>query len=80
MPHPVGGLIWCGSEYVMNSTICIKLIKSQIGVPKKLRKVLAGLGLRKTNSSVKHQDTPEIRGMVFKVKHLVEVTQVEGEE
>ncbi len=64
----------------MNSTICIKLIKSQIGVPNKLRKILTGLGLRKINSSVKHQDTPEIRGMVFKVKHLVEVTQVEGEE
>jgi len=58
----------------MNSTLCIKLVKSQIGVPKKLRKVLAALGLRKTNSSVTHHDTPQIRGMVFKVKHLVEVT------
>ena len=63
----------------MNSTLCIKLVKSQIGVPKKLRKVLAGLGLRKVNSSVIHQDTPEIRGMVFKVKHLVEVTHGESE-
>lgn len=63
----------------MNS-LSIKLVKSQIGVPKKLRKVLAALGLRKTNSSVQHRDTPQIRGMVFKVKHLVEVTQVESEE
>lgn len=63
----------------MNSTLCIKLVKSQIGVPKKLRKVLAGLGLRKVNSSVTHRDTPQIRGMVFKVKHLVEVTHAESE-
>ena len=57
------------------SSIRIKLIKSPIGVPKKLRKVLVGLGLRKTNVSVIRKDTPEIRGMIFKVKHLVEVSE-----
>ncbi|PIE35848.1 50S ribosomal protein L30 [candidate division KSB3 bacterium] len=56
----------------------ITLVKSPIGAPEKLRKVLVGLGLRKTNSSVRRKDTPEIRGMVFKVKHLVEV--VDGQE
>lgn len=61
----------------MSSTIRIKLVKSQIGVPKKLRKVLVGLGLRKTNGSVMRQDTPEIRGMIFKVRHLVQVTESE---
>lgn len=55
----------------------ITLVKSQIGVPRKLRKVLIGLGLRKTNGSVIRKDTPEIRGMIFKVKHLVEVTESE---
>ena len=57
------------------SSIRIKLIKSSIGTPKKLRKVLVGLGLRKTNVSVIRKDTPEIRGMIFKVKHLVEVSE-----
>jgi large subunit ribosomal protein L30 len=59
----------------MSSTIRIKLIRSSIGVPKKLRKVLVGLGLRKMNVSVIRKDTPEIRGMIFKVKHLVQVTE-----
>jgi len=56
----------------------ITLVKSQIGVPRKLRVVLTGLGLRKMNSTVIRQDNPQIRGMVFKVKHLVEVTETEA--
>jgi large subunit ribosomal protein L30 len=63
----------------MSSIVSIKLVRSKIGVPKKLRKVLVGLGLNKTNVSVIRKDTPEIRGMIFKVKHLVEVTEVEAE-
>jgi large subunit ribosomal protein L30 len=62
----------------MSSTIRIKLVKSPIGTPEKLRKVLVGLGLKKMNSSVIRKDTPEIRGMIFKVKHLVEVFESEG--
>ena len=63
----------------MSSMIKITLVKSQIGVPRKLRKVIAGLGLRKTHSSVLRKDTPEIRGMIFKIKHLVDVMDAEGE-
>lgn len=59
------------------SALRITLVKSSIGVPEKLRKVLDGLGVRKTNSSVVRKNCPEILGMVFKVKHLVEVTEVE---
>ena len=59
------------------SALKITLIKSRIGVPEKLRKVLTGLGLRKLNASVIRQDTPHIRGMIFKVKHLVEVAEAE---
>ena len=58
----------------------ITLVKSQIGVPRKLRAVLTGLGLRRTNSSVMRQDSPQVRGMIFKVKHLVEVTETDGQE
>lgn len=42
--------------------------KSQIATAK-------ALGLGKTNSSVEHNDTPAIRGMVAKIAHLVEVTE-----
>ena len=55
----------------------ITLVKSLIGSPEKIRKVAVGLGLKKMHRTVVLKDTPEIRGMIFKVKHLVEVTEVE---
>lgn len=51
----------------------ITLLRSEIGRPEKQKAVLAGLGLRKVNGSVLRVDTPEIRGMIYKVRHLVEV-------
>lgn len=51
----------------------ITLTRSSIARPGKLKAVLAGLGLRKLNHSVVRPDTPEIRGMVSKVRHLVQV-------
>ena len=58
----------------------ITLVKSMIGRPQKHRLVLQGLGLRKINQSVVRLDRPEIRGMVRKVIHLVEVTELSGGE
>ena len=55
--------------------IKITLVKSGIARPGKHKVVLAGLGLRKLNGSVVRPDTPEIRGMVNKVSHLVKVEQ-----
>ena len=55
----------------MSGNLKITLTKSPIGHPEKHRKVVAGLGLTKLNRSVIRKDTPEIRGMVEKVKHLV---------
>ena len=49
----------------------IKLVKSSIARPGKHKVVLLGLGLRKLNSSVIRLDTPEIRGMINKVSHLI---------
>jgi large subunit ribosomal protein L30 len=57
-----------GKEYVK-----IKLIRSSIGRPRKHRAVLRGMGLTRVNKVVVLQDTPEIRGMINKVSHLVEV-------
>ena len=57
----------------------ITLIKSYIGRPTVQRKVLAGMGLGKLNRAVMLDDTPEIRGMVRKVCHLVSMEEVRGE-
>ncbi len=53
----------------------VTLRKSPIGYNRKVRDVLRGLGLRKMNQSVVRKDCPPIRGMIFKVKHLVEVEE-----
>jgi large subunit ribosomal protein L30 len=52
-------------------------LKSYIGRPKKQREVLRGMGLGKVNKTVLLQDTPEIRGMVRKVSHLVSAEELE---
>ena len=56
----------------------ITQIKSYIGRPEKQRRVLRGLGLGKLNKTVLLDDTPEIRGMVHKIIHLLAVEEVEG--
>ncbi len=55
----------------------IRLVRSVIGHPRKQREVVKGLGLRKTNSVVIRKDSPEIRGMVRKISHLVSVEALE---
>ena len=53
--------------------IKITLVKSTIGFDKKQDKVVTGLGLRRIGHSVELPDTPETRGMIHKVRHLVKV-------
>lgn len=53
--------------------LTITLRKSAIGERPEHKGTLRALGLKKIGASVTKKDTPEIRGMVFKVKHLVEV-------
>ncbi|MEB3223008.1 MAG: 50S ribosomal protein L30 [Candidatus Sericytochromatia bacterium] len=55
--------------------ISVKLVRSRIGYCYKQHRVLQSLGLGKTNSTVSHFDTPIIRGMVNKVRHLVTVSE-----
>jgi large subunit ribosomal protein L30 len=55
----------------------IKLVRSLIGVPEKHRKIIRALGLRKSNSEITKVDNPSIRGMIFKVQHLVDVERIE---
>ncbi len=54
----------------------IKQVKSSIGRKADQGKTLQALGLKKINDVVEHQDNPAIRGMIFKVKHLVEVEEI----
>ena len=54
------------------STIRVTYRKSAIGYARDQRATLAALGLRKLNHTVEHEATPSIRGMVHKVRHLVE--------
>lgn len=56
-------------------TIKITLKRSLINRPSQVRKVAEGLGLRKPNQTVERPNTREIRGMVKKVIHLVEVEE-----
>jgi large subunit ribosomal protein L30 len=51
----------------------VTLRKSTIGFGKKQAAVVEGLGLRRLNHSVELADTPAIRGMIHKIRHLVEV-------
>lgn len=54
----------------------VKLVKSLIGRKEDQVRTVAALGLKKINSEIEHEDTPQIRGMVEKVKHLVEVKEM----
>ncbi|MGB3167507.1 MAG: 50S ribosomal protein L30 [Alteraurantiacibacter sp.] len=57
------------------ATIKIKQIGSPIRRPKDQRKILIGLGLNKMHKVVELQDTPEVRGAIRKVPHMVEIVE-----
>ena len=59
----------------MAETIKVTLVKSGIGSIQKVRATLVGLGLTKMNKTVIRKDTPEIRGMIAKVSHLVRIEE-----
>ncbi len=54
-------------------TVTIKQIGSPLRRPEGQRQILIGLGLNKMHKVVTRQDTPEVRGAIAKVPHLVEV-------
>lgn len=57
------------------ATIKVKQIKSKIGFPVDQKRMLQALGLRKISQVVEVEDTPSIRGMIRKVRHLVTVVE-----
>jgi large subunit ribosomal protein L30 len=59
----------------MSETVTVTQVKSGIGSTRKIRATLTGLGLTKMQKTVKRKNTPEIRGMIRKVQHLVRVEE-----
>ena len=55
------------------NNITISLIKSPIGSSSKQRKILESLGIKKINKTISHKNTPEIQGMIKKVKNLISI-------
>ena len=59
-------------------TLRVTLRRSVIGEKPKTRRTVRGLGLCRIDHTVEHADRPEIRGMIRRVRHLVEVEEAYG--
>lgn len=60
----------------MAGQLRITLVKSRIGEKPKTKGALRSLGLRKIRQFTERPDTPDVRGLVYSVKHLVEVEEI----
>jgi large subunit ribosomal protein L30 len=60
----------------MEKKISITQVRSTIGRYAPQKKTVRALGIRKMGQTVEHTDTPAVRGMIERVKHLVEVKEV----
>jgi large subunit ribosomal protein L30 len=59
----------------MPNTIRIRQIKGASGHPKDQQQTISALGIHRLHQVIEQNDTPQIRGMIFKVRHLVEVVE-----
>ena len=57
--------------------LAIKQVNSAIGRSRKQQATVEALGIRRLSQEVVHNDTPQIRGMIKKIIHLVEVREIE---
>jgi large subunit ribosomal protein L30 len=57
--------------------IRVQQVKSAGGHQKDQGRTVRALGIRRLNQTVEHTDTPQIRGMIFKVRHLVKVEEID---
>jgi large subunit ribosomal protein L30 len=60
---------------VADKKLHVTLVKSPITYSKRQKNTVRALGLRRMNQTVQHNDTPVIRGMINKVRHLVAVEE-----
>ena len=56
-------------------TIKVQQVRSGIGFPREMRETLKALGLGKMHRVAERPDTPEVRGMIKKIPHLVKVVE-----
>jgi large subunit ribosomal protein L30 len=56
----------------------ITLVRSPIGYEKSQGATVRSLGLRRMNSTVVQKDNPQIRGMIYKIRHMVRVEEIES--
>ncbi len=56
--------------------LSIRQRKSTIGRPGKQHRTLRALGIRRMHQEVLHEDTPQIRGMIRSISHLLEVEEI----
>ncbi len=59
----------------MSTTVRVTQRKSRNGCDRRQIETLRSLGLRRIGHTVEHSDSPQIRGMIHKVRHLVEVSE-----
>lgn len=57
-------------------TLKIKWVRSDIGYPKNQRATIKAMGLHRLHQMVERPDSPQLRGQIFKVKHLLQVEEV----
>lgn len=60
----------------MTDSITYTLVKSGIGSTRKIRATLIGLGLNKMHKTTTRKNTPEIKGMLNKVSHLIQIKEL----
>jgi large subunit ribosomal protein L30 len=56
----------------------ITYVRSAIGYSRRQKGTVRALGLKRLGQTVEHQDTPVVRGMIDRVRHLVQVAEVEA--
>ena len=61
----------------MARKLLVTQVRSASGHPSDQAATVRALGIRKLQHTVEHNDTPQIRGMVFKVRHLVRVEEIQ---
>jgi len=74
--HPSKGPAKTPANTLTKGTVRVKQVRSGIGHPKVMRNTLEALGLKHHQDEVVHPDSPSLRGMIKRVRHLVEVTPV----
>ena len=57
------------------ATLKITQIRSAIGLPKDQKQTVRRLGIHRLHETVEQVDSPQVRGMIFKVKHLLKVEE-----